>query len=176
MFYKLLLGIFIFQGTFFGSNELSSLEEGIASRRSANSSTNTETCYQATGSLALLSAAMMHGLAAYCALLEVNKSENLNVKKALVASIVGNGAAAAGDAIAAIIAPFSGKGTASILAFTYGVSFWIANIPSWVAIGFEDHTGSVGSNLTASACLSSLSIIPATVGICSSFAANNDSH
>ncbi len=168
----------IFQSTFFGANEFSDLEGGISRQKAAKvpACMDTHNLYQVTSSLSLSTAAVMHGLAAYYSLQELQKNENPNVHKALIASVIGNGAAATGDALAAIVAPFSGKGAAKILTFTYGVSFWIANVSSWVAIGFENDTGRVGQDLTTSACLSSLSIIPATVGICSSFAANNDGH
>lgn len=177
MIYKTILSILILQSTFFGANEFADLEAGTDTHRTTKKTScikSTE-CHQVTGSLALASAAIMHGVAAYCALLTINKNENPDIKKALIASAIGNGVAAAGDALAAIVAPFSGKGTATILTFTYGVSFWAANVPSWVAISMNDSTNT-RDTLTASACLGSLSIIPAAFGVPCAFAANNDGH
>lgn len=176
MLYKLILLMFIFQGTFFASEEFTDLEIGVSHKPTKKCSiAQSTTCQQATSSISLLSATIMHGTAAYCGFLEISHVEDINVKKALIASIIGNSAAAAGDALAAIVAPFSGKSTGKILAFTYGVSYWVANIPCWAAFGLE-HSSGISNNLIASSCLGSLAIIPAFLGLSCSLAANNDGH
>lgn len=176
MLSKLILLVFIFQGTFFASEEFTDLEIGVLHKPTKKCSiAQSTTCQQVTSSITLLSAAIIHGTSAYCGFLEANNVEDADAKKALIASIIGNSAAAAGDALAAIVAPFSGKSTGKILAFTYGVSYWVANIPCWAAFGLERSSG-ISNNLIASSCLGSLSIIPAFFGLSCSIAANNDGH
>ena len=62
----------------------------------------------------------MHSLAAWYAWQEIQKSENRSVQKALIASIVGNSIAAAGDAFAGCISLVSGEGAAGCV----GINLW----------------------------------------------------
>jgi hypothetical protein len=172
MFYKLLTGIFILQGTIFGADNFSNdLEIGrrVAAKTPAKSDDNT--CCRIAGSIPMLGAATMHSLAAWYAWQEIQTTEDPRVKKSLMASIVGNSIAAAGTTFSALIAPFSGEGEAKCVQCTYSLSFSLSNIPTWVAIGIEDNTSEynttgVGENLKKSAYLSSLALIPNLVGIC----------
>ena len=173
MFYKLLLGIFILQGTIFGASNAGTINlqiEDPTARRVVSSSNPDcgKKCCKGAGSIAMFGAATMHSLAAWYAWEEIQKSENRSVQKALIASIVGNSIAAAGDAIAGCVSLVSSKGAASCISATYGLAFSLANIPTWVAIGFEDNTNGVQENLIKSACLSALGFIPTTFGICCS--------
>ena len=180
MFYKLLLGIFIFQGTFFGAsngtNDVKLNVEGFTARKAVATSSSDcgDACSKSAGCIAMFGAATMHSLAAWYAWEEIQKSENRGVQKALMASIVGNSIAAAGDAIAGCVSLVSGKGAAGCISVTYGLAFSLANIPTWVAIGFEDNTDGVQANLTKSACLSGIGIIPSMFGICCSAASDKD--
>ncbi len=179
MFYKLLLGIFIFQGTFFGSSGAPDVRlnvEDFTARKAVETSSLDcdNTCSKSAGSIVMFGAAIMHSLAAWYAWEEIQKSENRSVQKALIASIVGNCIAATGDAFAGCVSLISGKGAAGCISVTYGLAFSLANIPTWVAIGFEDNTDGVQANLTKSACLSSLGIIPSIFGICCPAASDKD--
>ncbi|MEI6627918.1 MAG: hypothetical protein WCN27_00720 [Alphaproteobacteria bacterium] len=183
MFYKLLLGIFIFQGTFLnasdGSGSVTDVNlqiEGSTARKAVASSSSDcgENCAKGSGCMAMFGAATMHSLAAWYAWQEIQKSENRSVQKALIASIFGNSIAAAGDAIAGCVSLVSGKGAASCIGVTYGLAFGLANIPTWVAIGFEDNTDGVQESLTKSAVLSSVAVIPSLFGICCSAVGDKD--
>lgn len=173
-----MVGIFILQGIIFGASGGDvnlHIDDFIAKKAvSSNSSDCGEKCAKSTGCIAMFGAATMHSLAAWYAWQEIQKSENRSVQKALIASIVGNSIAAAGDTIAGCVSLISGKGAASCVRATYGLAFGLANIPTWVAIGFEDNTDGVQENLTKSAVLSSVAIIPSMFGICCSAAGDKD--
>ena len=177
MFYKLLISIFFLQSTFFGANEG---HEGIdieLDKRAARVVDNKgcgKIYGKGAGALAMFGASTMHALAAWYAWQEIQTTEHTSVKKALLASIVGNSIAATGSAIGGCLSVCSGKAAATCMEVTYGLAFSLANIPTWVAIGIEDNTDGVQENLIKSACLSSLPVIPTIFGICCSAVVEDD--
>ena len=103
MFYKILFSIFFLQATFFSAaGEITLNVEGDTKQRTArvvDSQDCGKTCGKSAGAIAMFGASTMHALAAWYAWQEIQTTEHTSVKKALLASIVGNSIAATGSAI-----------------------------------------------------------------------------
>lgn len=180
MIYKLLVSLFILQGTFFaasGGNDLESQKRTASSTSSTCSDAECpsgKTCAKGVGALWFLGVAGMKAGSLATALLAYNATDNERVKKALIAAMVGDGIGIAGYTFASISSLCSGKVSMGLVGVTEAISWELSNYSRWVAIGLEDNTDGVSSSLRDSSIISALTIFPGIGGVCCAAAGDSD--
>lgn len=180
MIYKLLISLFILQGTFFAASAGNDLE---SQKRTATSTSSTcsdmecpsgKTCAKGVGTLWLLGMAGMKAGAFYTSFLAYHATDNQSVKKALTAAMVGDGIGIGGYTIAAITSLCSGKASSYLIGVTEVLSWKLSFISRMVAVGIEDNTDGVETNLKNAAIIGSLTPIPGIGGVCCAAAGDSD--